>query len=66
MPLYQETYGARHIEIDTQEVRGRRWTWTYQIDDGPLRACQDRPVGTEPLAKSEALMQARREIDRSK
>jgi hypothetical protein len=58
----EEDYKGRLISVDTQEVRRGAFRWSYQIDDGPLRRSEDRPLAEE-LMLAEALSAAKREID---
>jgi hypothetical protein len=43
--------------------RGKGWTWTYQIDSGPVIANAGAPHSKEILARLEAIAVAEREID---
>lgn len=55
-------YKDRSIDAGTSKV-GQGYTWTYQIDSGPLRACTDRLLPDETMALNEAIREARAEID---
>ncbi len=55
-------YNGRTITVDLEEARGG-WVWTYQIDDGPLRRCKDRPIQSRELMLSEGISTAKAEID---
>jgi len=43
--------------------RGKGWTWTFQIDSGPVIANAGAPHVTEVLARLEAIAVAEREIE---
>ncbi len=60
--MHQEEYKGRVITVDILE-RQNGWTWNYQIDGGSFRRCGDRPHPSEELALSEALQEAKYEID---
>jgi len=45
--------------------RGKGWTWTFQIDSGPVIANAGMPHPNEVLARSEAIAVAEREIESS-
>ena len=61
--MHQEEYKGRIITVDLLK-RGSNWTWSYQIDDGPLRESRDRPLPSHDLVLKEAIAQAKSEIDR--
>ena len=61
--MHQEEYKGRIITADTLN-RGKGWTWSYQIDGGPLREGSDRPLPNQELILSEAIGEAKAEIDR--
>ena len=61
--MHQEEYKGRAIAVDVLE-RGNGWTWSYQIDGGPLRESRNRPLPNRELVLSEALSEAKSEIDR--
>ena len=62
--MKQVEYKGRWVTIDVVQ-RGKGWSWTYQIDTGPVRACEDRPLNSEALMEAEAEREAFREIDRA-
>jgi hypothetical protein len=64
MALKQVEYKGRWITIDVFQ-RGKGWSWSYQIDNGPMRECDDRPLRSENLILGEAEEAAKREIDRA-
>ena len=43
--------------------RGMGWTWTFQIDSGPVTANSGAPHPNEILARFEAIAVAEREIE---
>jgi len=43
--------------------RGKGWTWTFQIDSGPVIANAGAPHPNEVLARLEAIAVAEREIE---
>jgi hypothetical protein len=43
--------------------RGKGWTWTFQIDSGPVVANTGAPHPNEILARLEAIAVAEREIE---
>lgn len=45
--------------------RGKGWTWTYQIDSGPVIANVGEAHLSETLARLEAVAVAEREIDQA-
>ncbi len=61
--MRQEEYKGHTITVDVFK-RGKGWAWSYQIDDGPLRECRDRPLPNQEIALSEAVQVAKLEIDR--
>ena len=61
--MHQEKYKGRVITIEVFK-RGNGWTWSYQVDGGPLRECRDRPLPSQEIVLSEALEEAKDEIDR--
>ena len=61
--MHQEKYKGRVIAVDVLK-RGKGWTWSYQIDGGSLRQCRDRPLTSQEIVLSEALEEAKSEIDR--
>jgi len=61
--MHQEEYKGRVITVDVLK-RGNGWTWSYQIDGGPLRECRDRPLPSQEIVLSEAFQEAKYEIDR--
>ncbi|MET0013051.1 MAG: hypothetical protein ABW088_05305 [Sedimenticola sp.] len=62
--MYKEKYKGNHITVDLLE-RGNGWSWSYQINGGPLRSCNDRPLNDQEIALNEALLEAKMEVDRS-
>jgi len=44
--------------------RGKGWTWTYQIDSGPVIANDGEPHADESMARLEAIAVAKFEIRR--
>jgi len=60
--MHQEEYKGQNINIDVLK-RKNGWAWSYQIGGGSLRECRDRPLSSEGLALSEALEEAKAEID---
>lgn len=58
-----EEYKGHTITADTHRV-GCGWRWSYQIDGGPIRNGNDRPLGSENLMLAEAIDEARSVIDR--
>jgi len=54
---------GHQIALDVAD-RGKGWTWTYQIDSGPVIANVGTPHLSEALARLEAVAVAEREIDR--
>lgn len=54
---------GHQIALDVAD-RGKGWTWTYQIDSGPVIANVGTPHLSETLARLEAIAVAEREIDR--
>jgi hypothetical protein len=63
--MKQIEYEGRWITIDVVQ-RGNGWSWTYQIDTGPIRSSEDRPLPSEAIMEAEAEHAAKREIDRAK
>lgn len=61
--MHQEEYKGRVITVDVL-MRGKGWTWSYQIDSGPLRESRDRPLPSQEIVLKEALREAKAEIDR--
>ncbi len=61
--MHQEKYKGRIITVDILK-RGKGWTWSYQIDSGPLREGRDRPLSSQELILSEVIGEAKAEIDR--
>ena len=61
--MHQEEYKGRVITVDVLK-RGKGWTWSYQIDGGPLRESRDRPLPSQEIVLNEALGKAKAEIDR--
>jgi hypothetical protein len=57
-----EMYKGRSISADTYK-RGKGWGWSYQIDAGEIRESRDRPLRREESALSEAMSEAKAEID---
>jgi hypothetical protein len=43
--------------------RGRGWTWTYQVDSGPVMANAGLPHISEILARTDAISVATRDVD---
>ncbi len=41
--MKQIEYKGRWITIDLVQ-RGKGWNWTYQIDVGPIRSSEGRPL----------------------
>ena len=41
----------------------QQFVWRYQIDNGPIHPCLDRPLGTKDMARDEALAKAMWRID---
>jgi hypothetical protein len=62
--MKQVEYKGHWITIDTTQ-RGSGWVWTYQIDTGPIRSCEDRPMRSEELMEAEAESAAKAQIDRA-
>lgn len=60
--MHQEEYKGRNITVDVLK-RGKNWTWSYQIDDGPLRESRDRPLPSQEVVLKEAISEAKAEID---
>jgi hypothetical protein len=61
--MHQERYKDKLITVDVLKRR-KSWTWTYQINGGPVRRCGDRPLPAEDSALKEAIREAKSEIDR--
>ncbi len=61
--MHQEEYKGRSITVDILK-RGSGWTWSYQIDDGPLRESRERPLPNQNVVLNEAIRRAKAEIDR--
>lgn len=61
--MHQEKYKGRNITVDVLK-RGNNWTWSYQIDSGPLRECRDRPLPRQEVVLKDAISEAKAEIDR--
>jgi hypothetical protein len=59
---HHEEYKGHEFSVDTVQ-RGKGWSWTYQIDGGPLREGKDRPLPSEQLALQEAISNAKSAID---
>ena len=62
--MHHEDYKGKTITVHTRK-HGKRWTWTYQIDVGPIRNSHDRPIESEELMRLEAIEAAKAEIDRT-
>jgi len=62
--MKQIEYKGRRITIDLVQ-RGKGWGWTYQIDVGPIRSSDDRPLPSGAIMKAEAERAAKAEIDRA-
>ena len=62
--MKQIEYKDRWITIDLVQ-RGKGWSWTYQIDAGPIRSSEDRPLPSEAIMEAEAERAAKAEIDRA-
>lgn len=63
--MEQIEYEGRWISVDVTPD-GKGWKWTYQIEGGALRACEDRSLGTEQAMRDDAVFHAKAEIDRAK
>ena len=50
--MKQVEYKGRWVTIDVMQ-RGKVWSWTYQIDAGPVRSCEDRPLHSEALMEAD-------------
>ena len=61
--MHEEEYKGGVITVDVLK-RGNGWTWSYQIDGGSLHECRDRLLPNQKIALSEALQEAKAEIDR--
>lgn len=61
--MHQEKYKGRNIKVDVLK-RGNNWTWSYQVDNGPLRESRDRPLPHPELVLKEAISEAKAEVDR--
>jgi hypothetical protein len=55
-------HSGHTITLDVAN-RGKGWTWTYQIDSGPVIANAGEAHASEHLARVEAIAVAEREID---
>ena len=53
---------GHRITFDVAD-RGKGWTWTFQIDSGPVIANAGVPHPTEALARLEAIAVAERQIE---
>ena len=53
---------GHRITLDVAD-RGKGWTWTLQIDSGPVIANTGAPHPYEVLARLEAIAVAEREIE---
>jgi hypothetical protein len=53
---------GHRITFDVAD-RGKGWTWTFQIDSGPVIANTGAPHPNEVLARLEAIAVAEREIE---
>lgn len=58
------SYKGRSIHITITKIGGSRFTWQFQVDDGPVSACEGTPLSTELMARDEAVMEAKWAIDR--
>jgi len=64
MGMAQVEHKGRWITVHTNH-NGKAWSWSYQIDGGPIRTSGDRPLPSEELVAQEAVDHATREIDRA-
>jgi hypothetical protein len=53
---------GRRVTLDAAD-RGKGWTWTFQIDTGPVIANEGEAHPSEALARLEAIAVAQREIE---
>jgi hypothetical protein len=60
---HQEEYRGHHIAVDILKIGGG-YLWAYQIDGGPIRTCQDRPLN-DLVMLAEGIACAKAEIDRT-
>jgi hypothetical protein len=61
---HREEYKGHQITVDSHRV-GRGFRWGYQIDDGEIRECRDRPLRNEQRVLREGISTAKAEIDRN-
>jgi hypothetical protein len=62
---HEEQYKDHTIIAETYPI-GKGYRWSYQIDDGDMRECRDRPLPNERVVLGEAVVAAKAEIDRKK
>ena len=62
--MKQIEYKGRWITVDLVP-RGKGWSWTYQIDVGPVRSSEERPLPSEEIMEAEATRAAKAAIDRA-
>jgi hypothetical protein len=55
-------YKGHSIAAETHK-RGRGYQWSYQIDGGPIRTGNDRPLRREAIVLAEAIDEAKAAID---
>ena len=58
-------YKARRISLNVVMTAPKQYAWRYQIDEGAIHPCLDRPLSTEVMARDEALTNAKWTIDQS-
>jgi len=63
MMRHNEVYKGRRIDIIVSEVKRGQFTWSYTIDGGNLKRCEDRPIENEEMLLSEALNHAKWRVD---
>lgn len=63
---HQFEYKGIHYSIDVSEVRSGGWTWSYQIQNGPVCKCKDLLLDSEETALSEAKRKVKWMIDHRK
>ena len=56
-------YKGRQISLIVVMTAPQQFVWRYQVDDGAIHPCLDRPLSTEDMARDEALGCATGRID---
>lgn len=64
MSFENHEYKGHLININVDEVKSGRWSWSYTIDGQHYHQMEDRPLGSQAIVAAEALDHAKRLIDR--